>query len=41
MGYARQKVIVTSRTKNTKGKDEKTKNGKAVRKVARKKRKSF
>lgn len=41
MGYARQKVIVTSRTKNTKRKDEKTKNGKAVRKVARKKRKSL
>ena len=39
MGYARQKVIVTSRTKNTKRKNEKTKNGKAVRKVARKKRK--
>lgn len=41
MGYARQKVIVTSRTKNTKRKDETTKNGKTVRKVARKKRKSL
>lgn len=41
MGYARQKVIVTSRTKNIKRKDENTKNGNAVRKVARKKRKSL
>ena len=41
MGYARQKVIVTSRTKNTKRKDEKTKYGKTVRKVARKKRNSL
>lgn len=38
MGRVYQKVIVTSRTKR---KDETTKNGKAVRKVARKKRKSL
>jgi hypothetical protein len=41
MGRVYQKVIVTSRTKNTKRKNEKTENGKAVRKVARKKRKSL
>lgn len=36
MGRVYQKVVVTSRTKR---KDEKTKYGKTVRKVARKKRK--
>lgn len=41
MGCARQKVIVTSRTKNTKRNNEKTKNGKAIKKVARKKRMSL
>lgn len=41
MGCARQKVIVTSRTKNTKRNNEKTKNGKTIRKVASKKRKSL
>ena len=36
MGYARQKVIVTSRTKRKN--DEKTKNSKSIKKVARKKK---
>lgn len=36
MGYARQKVVVVSRTKRKN--NEKTKNGKTVRKVARRKK---
>lgn len=36
MGCAKQKVIVVSRTKR--GKDDKTKNTKSVKKVARKKK---
>ena len=41
MGCARQKVIVTSRNKNTKRNNAKTINGKAIRKIATKKRKSL